>query len=88
MIDILKNSKFNEQGGKILTNDFQKIAKTFAEKLDEFYLNQIYIMVYLVEIFSTPKNGIDAFLETLSKDKYDPELLKIVVKKRNSLKLN
>jgi hypothetical protein len=87
LIDIIKNAKINEQGVKVLKADFQKIFKTFAERLDEFYYAQLHNIVYLVEIFTTPREAIDTFLDTLKGDKYDPELLKILVKKRNSLKI-
>jgi hypothetical protein len=90
MGEILKNAKFNEKGIKILYNDFNGINKICCEFMYEFFYNQINYMTYLVEIFNTPLNHIDAFLEELNKDdkfKYDGDLLKVLVKKRKALKI-
>jgi hypothetical protein len=90
MIDVLKNARFSEYGVKVLKADFQRIFKTFCEYLEEYYYNQINDIVFLIEIFSTPKESVDSFIDTISTDmekKYDVELLKMLVKKRKNLKI-
>lgn len=92
MIDILKNAKLSQHGIKVLKADFQRIFKTFCEYLDEFFYNQVGDIVFLVEIFSTPKEAVDTFISSINTEienrrfKYDPELLKILIKKRKGLK--
>lgn len=91
MIDILKNAKFTENGIKILKNDYQRIFKVYCEYLDEFYYNQISEVVFLVELFVMPREDVESFIQTINlnnkgNSKYDPELLKVLAKKRKGLK--
>jgi hypothetical protein len=91
MIDILKNARLSENGLKILRADFQYIFKLTCEFMDEMFYNQIAEILYLVEIFTIPKEEIDDFVNSLKegeskKQKYDPELIKILAKKRKALK--
>jgi hypothetical protein len=92
MVDILKNARFSENGLKILRADFQYIFKICCEFMDEMFYNQIAEVLYLVEIFTIQKDSIDDFVTSLKendnskKSKYDPELIKVLVKKRKALK--
>jgi len=89
MIEILKNAKLNDNGIKLLYNDFTTLTKLSCEYMYETFYNQINYIKYLVEMFNIPKEGVDTFVEGLmceEKFKYDGELLKILVKKRKGLK--
>jgi len=93
LIDILKNAKISKEGTMLLKSDFKLVFKTFAEKLDEKFYIQIHDVIFLVEIFSTSSDALDTFNETFNpegenkKRKYDPELIKIIIKKRKGLKI-
>ena len=85
-IDILKNSKFNEVGIKTMKNDFLKIQNVYNEfNVDSLFYNQINEVIFLIEIFNVSKDSIEEFISSIS-NRYDSELLKLISKKRKSLK--
>jgi hypothetical protein len=91
MVDILKNARLSENGIKILRADFRYLFKISCEFMDEIFFTQINDILYLVEIFTIPKDNVDDFIHSLKegegmKSKYDPELIKILAKKRKALK--
>jgi hypothetical protein len=86
LTDILKNAKLNENGVKLLKADFQRMLKTFCEGVDEFFFSQIHDTVFLLEIFTTPRDSAETFVDAIDKNKHDQELLKILIKKRKGLK--
>lgn len=91
LIDVLKNAKISEVGVNFLTNDFLLVFKTFAERLEPQFFNKINELRFLVEIFTHKKEDVDIFVSEINvgennKSVYDPELLKILVKKRKALK--
>lgn len=88
MKDILKNAKINEKGVSLMKNDFQKISNTFAEYTDETFYSKVYDVFFLSEIFTTSKNELESFCQTLEKDdKYDKDLIRIIQKKRKGLNM-
>ena len=87
MKEILKNCKLNNDGVIVLKNDFQKISNLFAKFTEEYYYNKIYDVVFLTEIFTTRNEDLDEFVKSINKDnKYEPDLIKLVIKKRKGLK--
>jgi hypothetical protein len=93
LIDILKNAKITKEGTILLKADFKLMFKIFAEKLDEKFYMQIHDVLFLVEIFSTSSDALESFNDTFNaegenkKRKYDPELIKIIIKKRKALNI-
>ena len=87
MKEILKNCKLNNDGVIVLKNDFQKISNLFAKFTEEYYYTKIYDVVFLTEIFTTRNEDLDEFIKSINKDnKYEPDLIKLVIKKRKGLK--
>ncbi len=87
MKEILKNCKLNNDGVIVLKNDFQKISNLFAKFTEEYYYTKIYDIVFLTEIFTTRNEDLDEFIKSINKDnKYEPDLIKLVIKKRKGLK--
>ena len=87
MKEILKNCKLNNDGVIVLKNDFQKISNLFAKFTEEYYYTKIYDVVFLTEIFTTRNEDLDEFVKSINKDnKYEPDLIKLVIKKRKGLK--
>lgn len=89
MKDIMKNAKLTENGVVVMKNDFQKVANMFAECLEEYYYNKIYDVMFLSEIFTTTKDELNKFTQTLEKEgKYENDLIKLLIKKRKGLKID
>ena len=87
MKDILRDAKVNIEGAKVMKNDFQKMAKTFEEYTDDFYYNEIYDVAALTDIYNVNDNELDGLVQRLEKEgKYEIDLIKILLKKRNNLK--
>jgi len=85
-IDILKNAKLNETGVKTMKNDFLKIQNVYNEfNVDVYYCNQINEVIFLTQIYNTPRESLDEFISSFS-NRYDVELLKLIAKKRKNLK--
>lgn len=89
MKEIMKNVKLTENGVIVMKNDFQKVANMFAECLEEYYYNKIYDILFLSEVFTTSKDELNKFTETLEKEgKYESDLIKLLIKKRKALKID
>ena len=89
MKDILRNAKINFEGALLLKSDFNKIAATFAEYTEDIYYNEIYNLVFLVEIFNASDKDADEIVKKMEKEgKIEIDLIKISVKKRNIIQKN
>ena len=87
MKDILRNSKINNEGVKTMKNDFDKIAGTFGEYTESIYFDDVNAMISLVEILLASDQEVNELVPKLEREgKIEIDLIKIVVKKRNTLK--